>query len=901
MRDYNSVQYRSPKQKDKISDHPLLNGSPPVSNLVEQDSAHDNSKVSTSTATSTVTPQTPRAPSPFQSGSPPVPVAVRTAGAPASPNVTTSLSPTDALALRREGPEAYIQKLRQALEASNHQAESRQAAIAKSDAVIVELRSTVRQLKRQLEKQSTAATASVDESSRDAVVGELQVQLDRAHAQILTADMVRKELEDTLEAEQYTWELRVQDQERTIAELQSLADALQHDLDTCRSDWKDAEVSWNAELQKLRDELASASTAPDSEWKERVISLQNERTELQSCLDEALKELEAVDAELQTDNTAQLRKENERLQALLEKSGPEAVMEPLQHLYRWLMEKDGKGEEKWKQYQTPQELLDAIKGELEEKIGGSDKAVHELESQISVYRGDLQAREESSAELRASLKEAVALLKPLQDAAAKADREKAKLSDQLEKAKSASDTSYADIRKYKSLLNDKDDEIDTLKQEIESLELQLSKAKLVAATNVVSQHNRSIESSAGSSAIASQDSISRAREELRAKRQTEKTLKQLLKDAQTRFHTLHQQNQQVEAMNSELQGRLRHAEDSIDQQSAEPDSVDLQALQTTIQERENKIRQLESEVSVLRGELAERDIELRNLQNELHEARAIVEKGGSPEKMHMAEKRVRQLEQELDEKNKIVAAKREAERALNKSLKDALGLIKPLQTHLEDAELEKKEMAEELLHLKLQVRSGGSNAGSSAAGIPSNINVETVRELEITVQELERENSQLQDALEEMSQSLNASHVSGGNAMGQSSSAASNKNEARLREEIVELKSRYEVTQGRLEDAFVENHTLVEALHKREHEETDLMKEVKALRAKLQTSEAELENAKFIATTALVKVEELTMANVEQLSLHSNDHESLYRAKAKEVDQEMKSAGRHRSEAVGYR
>ena len=58
------------------------------------------------------------------------------------------------------------------------------------------------------------------DSALDARVGELQVQLDRAHAQILTADMVRKELEDTLEAEQYTWELRVQDQERQIQELQ---------------------------------------------------------------------------------------------------------------------------------------------------------------------------------------------------------------------------------------------------------------------------------------------------------------------------------------------------------------------------------------------------------------------------------------------------------------------------------------------------------------------------------------------------------------------------------------------------------------------------------------------------------------------------------------------------------
>jgi hypothetical protein len=35
----------------------------------------------------------------------------------------------------------------------------------------------------------------------------------------------------------------------------------------------------------------------------------------------------------------------------------------------------------------------------------------------------------------------------------------------------------------------------------------------------------------------------------------------------------------------------------------------------------------------------------------------------------------------------------------------------------------------------------------------------------------------------------------------------SQKNESRLKEEIVEVKSRYEVTQSRLEDAYLENHT----------------------------------------------------------------------------------------------
>jgi predicted nuclease with TOPRIM domain len=237
---------------------------------------------------------------------------------------------------------------------------------------------------------------------------------------------------------------------------------------------------------------------------------------------------------------------------------------------------------------------------------------------------------------------------------------------------------------------------------------------------------------------------------------------------------------------------------------------------------------------------------------------------------------VRKLEADLASKEEQLLAKKEAEKALNRSLKDALGLLKPLQMHLEDAENEKKEIAKELQDLKRQLAGDGSRSTVGARSVDA----DAVRDLEITVRQLEKENSQLHDALENMSQSLNASHLSGG---------AGVKNDARLREELVELKSRYEVTQGRLEDAFVENHTLVEALQKREREEKELSNEVKTLREKLKITQVELENAKFIATSALVKVEELTMKHVELGS--GLDHDSLYKEKAKQLDQEMKGAG----------
>jgi len=431
-------------------------------------------------------------------------------------------------------------------------------------------------------------------------------------------------------------------------------------------------------------------------------------------------------------------------------------------------------------------------------------------------------------------------------------------------------------------LNLKDDEIDALKQEIESLELQLSKAKLQAANSVVSQHtNRSIGSASGGA-----DDLSSPRKA--AKRQSEEALKQMLSKAQLRFNSLDQQNQQVEKQNHELEGRLRQVGGGDLSTGTEAEQ-----MQKTVEAYERKIHVLENEASVRQGELAKKDVELRNLQSELEGARLMIqdleENDGDHNEIQLAEAKLRQLEEEVEARDKELSAKKEAQRLLNKSLKDALGLIKPLQLHLEEAEQEKRELSIELQALKRQ--SPGKNGSRSlTADMDGGSHAEaSTRELERTIVELERENAQLQDALEDMSLSLNASHQASPPKQQQPPQSAS-KSEARLREELVELKSRYEVTQGRLDDSFVENHTLVEALQKREQEENAMLEELKVLREQLDKSQAELDSAKYIATAALVKIEQMTRRKQNggrRPELSEQQLNELYREKQKLIEQEM--------------
>jgi hypothetical protein len=166
---------------------------------------------------------------------------------------------------------------------------------------------------------------------------------------------------------------------------------------------------------------------------------------------------------------------------------------------------------------------------------------------------------------------------------------------------------------------------------------------------------------------------------------------------------------------------------------------------------------------------------------------------------------------------------------------------------------------------------------------------------------LEKENTQLHDALEDMSQNLNASHVSAFSAKSSPFPQQSVSQESsRLMEELVEVKSRYEVTLGKLETSMHDNHELVESLQKKDNEGEKLNHELKILRDQLRFTERELENAKYIATSALIKVEELTMANVEKLSITNSsfDHDKIYEEKIKEIHNELDKIRNDHSQAI---
>jgi chromosome segregation ATPase len=834
--------------------------------------------------------------------------------------------------------DATIQRLREELKEAMSRDASAKATLSKSDAVILDLRSNQRQLKRQLDHyqeeraeihkelqkaKEYSATNGVDNSSsnnnaqqqqhqieslqahinnitkqleesqrrqqqqqqeinnsahsrsqpqdnKNEKVGELQVQLDRAHAQILTADMVRKELEDTLEAEQYTWELRVQDQERQIARMQEECDTLVRDLDQCRSQWKEAEVGWNQELNELKDELTRArhqlqqqsengkKNEPQRDLFQKIHQLESERAELQSCLDEALKELEAVDADLQTEGN--------------DKGLGKSVTESLKHLLRWIYQ-EGPVETRVGHKQlssldnNPQEIISLVQKALEgwleatsQTLGdrqnyssgarGQDQqaTIDKLNNQISVYEQELKSHDETSAELRESLKEAVSLLKPLQDAVAQTEEEKIGMQRQLQDSEKDRQSSQDEISQQSQRIN-------MLEEQMSGLEEQLGEAKRLSsaresllraqAQNMVGGSNpmRSVSTSDSTINRSKDDNslanIKRAREELRRKRETEGNLQKLLKDAQSRFNHLHDRNEDMTARNRELQGQIEMLGTNDEQKHREQDNGTLAAT------------------------LAQRDEELRIMRLEMERMRIAIQ---NPSSQDSSTQKNSSLEEELNFMRRDLAQREQVNIVLNKSLKEALGLLKPLQMHLEEAEMEKADISKELRNLRkrfrqLQMGETDDQSRSTLGGVDVGVELIKVRdELEETVRQLELENSQLYDALDDMTEDGRQNNI-----------------EAKLRQRLVELNSRYEVTQNKLEDAHMESHVLAKALQQKEMEEKQRQGDIFQLEDNWRKTETELINAKKIAQSALVKVEELTMSNIEQLSI-SRDNSAVDRS-----------------------
>jgi multidrug resistance efflux pump len=113
------------------------------------------------------------------------------------------------------------------------------------------------------------------------------------------------------------------------------------------------------------------------------------------------------------------------------------------------------------------------------------------------------------------------------------------------------------------------------------------------------------------------------------------------------------------------------------------------------------------------------------------------------------------------------------------------------------------------------------------------------------------------------------------------------------------MTSRYDVTKAKLDRATDSNVSLLKDCKRLERAETENAQEIDRLRKQLRKATHDLDKAKIIARNALVKVEELTMASLQQMSRAQNHGSYSAGGSARTLSSMIQSGSVDQDEEIG--
>lgn len=504
-----------------------------------------------------------------------------------------------------------------------------------------------------------------------------------------------------------------------------------------------------------------------------------------------------------------------------------------------------------------------------------------LQQQLSSANDAVRVRDESNADLRKSLQEAVSLLKPLKEHVARAEGEKDEtrrelarsqqrigdLEKQLASASQSADRTNNESPSTVLRLRQKEQEVERLEKEVKNMEealfdaqCQLSDAQeRLARTATRGIGDESSTSSSRPLAQASNQStnensdaniriqLQRAQNDLDDKRESEELLKQRLERAQ-----------------GELQAKTR-------------DQEELVRLRQTVKDTDQRVKAKDDEITRIREQLRQTQICLDDLTgtNDLGDDIKRLPPGEAKKRLVATQFRVSQLQEELAYLNEKVEGstgaekklketnanleadiiamssdletKKEAERTLNKSLKEAVDILKPLQGHVMTVE---KEKAALLHRLKTAERHIEELESSSNRAIPQSLS--PGRNDERTIRRLEEEKELLEQRVDQLERdAADADQRTLGSIMTQ--------DVQRLQEQLADVQKRHANTKKMLDQSAKTNASLLQDLKEMEAEDDEAQEQIASLEQKLVEKERELAAAKHIATTAMVKVDSMSV------------------------------------------
>uniref|UniRef100_A0A7S2UPS0 Uncharacterized protein n=1 Tax=Attheya septentrionalis TaxID=420275 RepID=A0A7S2UPS0_9STRA len=619
---------------------------------------------------------------------------------------------------------------------------------------------------------------------------------------------------------------------------------------------------------------------------------------------------------------------------------------------------------------------------MREELDAERERVREMEDEWTTTKTDLAAKEKKNIELRRSLREAVGLLRPLQDHVADAEREKEELQDSLHNANERVTSLEKQLEDLQSVrtsnmpqdeaeraeqqnlqieFNAKEREVTRLQEEVETVQKQLREAHVqvtelqehLASERKSSELLREAEDSSSNESRNKNNNnkeIEELLEEVKARKFSEGSLRLLVKDSQAKTNASKKENKALIVEKTELEERLAEAENEVSKMEerlvlshAELIQANAKFLESRtnnndydkaiVSKMQTELKSLKEQLQICEVELEKKDDELSKLTEELRQselclgtvtgdAQIMKKMKDGMKKMKDGTNRAQRHEAELGTLRKSVSSqeskittletellatkgnlrdKEDTEKLLNSSLKEAVGLLKPLQGHVKSAEKEKRRLEKQLVESKRRVESGES---SRTIGKQDQIETELMvvqrekKELESRLRRLESEKINLEEKVQNLAEEI-VRERGESSSNGVSNGGKSSDKLTKLKAKLVEMTSRYDVTKAKLDRATDSNVSLLKDCKRLERAETENAQEIDRLRKQLRKATHDLDKAKIIARNALVKVEELTMASLQQMSRAQNHGSYSAGGSARTLSSMIQSGSVDQDEEIG--
>jgi chromosome segregation ATPase len=208
-----------------------------------------------------------------------------------------------------------------------------------------------------------------------------------------------------------------------------------------------------------------------------------------------------------------------------------------------------------------------------------------------------------------------------------------------------------------------------------------------------------------------------------------------------------------------------------------------------------------------------------------------------------AKARIVDLTNEISKLRDDLSVSQQNEKKLTVSLNEAVDLLKPLQTQIEKAEKDKKDLQIRLSEAQstLEVRNLGHDIDYVTGRTNKGEYEKTIDQLNQYVGELEAEVTKLEGKVLVLNES----------------SMKDDKRIRLLEAEITDLRGKYESTRIMLDDVTETNRSLLNDLRQSEAEELEVIEEFSEAQDMLRVAQEEIENAKFVASSLISKMDEI--------------------------------------------